>query len=519
MSFLQKLLAAFAFLVVLAGGLGLRATQQLAAVATTAQAERHDAGTVDTANKVAAALAALQLDLRGYLLGADGRFLDRLKADEDGYRAAISALQDAVSDNSDQQARVGELRRLVEGWRTDVRERATALAAQQATGEEARQLEAGAGEEARAAIQRKLGEIDAVQRELHENRVFALARVMAAFESFLLFATGGFVAALLLMAIFLSVGIVRPVSRIARAMWQVARGEPDVALPDLGRSDEVGEIAQIVELFKRTGEENERLRTAQQFFEKRLRDEKRIAVQNVTKAFETKVGSLMKALESSATQMETTAQSMSATADIASQQASVAAQSAEETIAQVQAILARNAGLAGSIKGIGRQATEEIETHITQVKAATRDVVSAVEGIEAFMSQIGEYAETGGQPAPSRPIIPTGVHHAGGSPDLSVILTPSHSPGPSAVSPAPLSRVAASTGPASPISGGPGVAAAPENRAFAPPPPPGSAVRPDAFELAPPSGPGEASMPENASGAGASPGQQAPASGSAGDGD
>jgi len=424
MSFFQKLLGAFAFLVILAGLLGFLGTQQIAGIGAASYAQRHSAETLDALAKVAAKLGEMQSSVRAHLLGGDDKFLDTYKAADNAYRAAFSELQDLANGNDEQQGRIDELRRLADSWRTEIAPREITLAARADSMEEARQFDVTTGAAAWTAIARKLAEIDTAQREFVSGRTASLKRAIGDQDTFLLFAAGGLVAAVAVVGLILILVIVQPVSRITRAMWEIAKGDLSVAVPGLGRTDEAGEMAQIVDVFKRSAEENDRLRSAQQFFEQRLKDEKRQAVQNVARAFETKVGTLMASLGNSAAQMENTAQSMSATADIANQQAATAAQTAEETVAQVQAILARSSGLASSIKGIGQQATEDIEAHITQVKTATRSVVSAVQGIEAFISEIDEYAETGGQPAPApRQIIPTGVAHASGDPGLGTVLT------------------------------------------------------------------------------------------------
>jgi methyl-accepting chemotaxis protein len=73
--------------------------------------------------------------------------------------------------------------------------------------------------------------------------------------------TGGGMALALVVAI---IGLARPVVRLTRAMRRLAEGDNAVDVPGLDRGDEIGEMAHAVEVFKRAGEERQRLEAEQE---------------------------------------------------------------------------------------------------------------------------------------------------------------------------------------------------------------------------------------------------------------
>ena len=85
-------------------------------------------------------------------------------------------------------------------------------------------------------------------------------------------------------------------------MTTLARGDSSVEVPDRARRDELGEMAQAVQIFKENGIKREQLEAQQN--QERISKERRAQVMDdLARAFETKVGDLVGSLSSAATEM------------------------------------------------------------------------------------------------------------------------------------------------------------------------------------------------------------------------
>jgi HAMP domain-containing protein len=71
------------------------------------------------------------------------------------------------------------------------------------------------------------------------------------------------------LAWLISRGVSGPVKRMCEAMRTLAAGDHSVAIPALGRKDEVGQMAAAVEIFKNNMIENARLSAEQEELKKR----------------------------------------------------------------------------------------------------------------------------------------------------------------------------------------------------------------------------------------------------------
>jgi len=149
--------------------------------------------------------------------------------------------------------------------------------------------------------------------------------------------------------------VTAPLGRICATVRRLADGDLEVQVTDGARRDEIGEVARAVEVFKKNALTAQRLEAERHEGEQRTRDEKQRAMQALARGFEAKVGSLVQALSSAATEMEATAQSMSATAEQTNQQSATVAAAAERASANVQTVATAAEELSSSIAEIGRQ--------------------------------------------------------------------------------------------------------------------------------------------------------------------
>ena len=149
-------------------------------------------------------------------------------------------------------------------------------------------------------------------------------------------------------------GVSRPVAAMTEAMRRLAGRDMKAEIAGLGRSDEIGRMAEAVQVFKGSMIEADRLAAVQEA-ERQVKERRATTIEALTRRFEANVGQLTLALSSAANEMEATAQSMSATAEQTSRQSLTVASAAGQASANVQTVAAAAEELSASIQEIGRQ--------------------------------------------------------------------------------------------------------------------------------------------------------------------
>jgi methyl-accepting chemotaxis protein len=212
--------------------------------------------------------------------------------------------------------------------------------------------------------------------------------------------------------------IVNPVSILTNAMNNLADGDKESAIPALDRSDELGTMAQAVQVFKENMIENDRLQAEQRETEqqavkdKQRRDEeKRVAdakaeedrrdaevkaeeerkqaLLDMADAFEESVMGVVGSLASATGEMQSSAQSMSSAAEQTSQQASAVAAASEEASTNVQTVASAAEELSSSVQEISRQVSQSNKIAQDAVEKA-KETNEQVEGLAGAAQKIGE---------------------------------------------------------------------------------------------------------------------------------
>ena len=112
------------------------------------------------------------------------------------------------------------------------------------------------------------------------------------------------------IAVWLGRSMAKPIQALGNAMRDISSGRHDVEVPGRGRSDEIGSMAQAVEVFKEGLIETGRLRAAQDEQRVAHESERRQAMHELAARFETGVGSVVELVGSAATELRGTADSM-----------------------------------------------------------------------------------------------------------------------------------------------------------------------------------------------------------------
>lgn len=204
---------------------------------------------------------------------------------------------------------------------------------------------------------------------------------------------GALVAVALLLVIGMSFllgrSIVKPILGMTAAMRKIAEGDTSIEVPARNRRDEVGGMAQSVQVFKDNMIEAARLRGEQDELKGRSEAEKKSLLGKMADDFEKGVRHSLDTLTGAATEMRATSQSMSATAEETSHQATTVAAVAEQASANVQTVAAATEELSSSVSEIGRQVAESTKIAGHAVEQANRTNVT-VQGLSAAAQKIGD---------------------------------------------------------------------------------------------------------------------------------
>jgi methyl-accepting chemotaxis protein len=192
--------------------------------------------------------------------------------------------------------------------------------------------------------------------------------------------TVGVMAVLTLLTFFLVARFVRPITGLTAGMKELAGGKFEVVLPGLERADEIGEMAQAVELFKvravekaqREAEERdaqaraaaeERSRIEERQAEERKAAEERQeqatkeAMHRIVNEFQASVGGVIDTVASAATELEASAGTLTHAADATQQRSNAVAAASEQASANVQSVASATEQLTASLHEINKQVT------------------------------------------------------------------------------------------------------------------------------------------------------------------
>jgi methyl-accepting chemotaxis protein len=182
--------------------------------------------------------------------------------------------------------------------------------------------------------------------------------------------------------------IARPVIGMTSAMGRLAAGDKAVVIPAKGNRDEIGEMAEAVEVFRQGMIKADELTAAAR--DESARQERRTkAVDGFIAAFDTSVTSMLGSLGSAAAEMQASSETMRATADESSQQSAAVAAAADQALANVQTVAAASEELSASITEISRQVAHSASIAGRAVEDAGRTDVT-VRSLADAATKIGD---------------------------------------------------------------------------------------------------------------------------------
>jgi methyl-accepting chemotaxis protein/CHASE3 domain sensor protein len=154
--------------------------------------------------------------------------------------------------------------------------------------------------------------------------------------------------------------IAKPILGMTAAMRKLADGDTTVAIPGVGRTDEIGQMAGTMQVFKDNRTAADRL-AAEQAAEHAAKEQRAAQLDMLTQGFEARAAELVGLVSAAATELQATAQSMTGTAGQTTQQATNVAAAAHQASANVQTVATAAEELASSVTEISRQVAQSAQ--------------------------------------------------------------------------------------------------------------------------------------------------------------
>mgnify|MGYP001806439844 CR=1 FL=1 len=168
------------------------------------------------------------------------------------------------------------------------------------------------------------------------------------------------------LAVWLTGTIVRPVHALTGSMKRLAEGDLAVAVPGLGRADEIGAMARAVEVFKDNAGEVQRLQGERAQREAAAERERREVRERLAGEIGATLGSVANAVAEAAERLEASARTLTDSSAQGSRQALSVASAARQVLSNVETVSAATEELSASAAEIGRRAREssDIARHV-----------------------------------------------------------------------------------------------------------------------------------------------------------
>jgi methyl-accepting chemotaxis protein len=182
--------------------------------------------------------------------------------------------------------------------------------------------------------------------------------------------------AALLLAAIVTLAVARmisaPIAGMTRAMTALAGGDHSAAIPGIDRRDEIGSMAQAVQVFKKGLAEADQLRAQQEESGRLAEIEKKRAMHKLVDDFDRAVGNIVQGVSAAATKLETAAGTLTKTADVSRELSGTVAAASEQASANVQSVATAAEEMTSTVQEISRQVRESSVIAAEAVKQASK---------------------------------------------------------------------------------------------------------------------------------------------------
>jgi methyl-accepting chemotaxis protein len=176
--------------------------------------------------------------------------------------------------------------------------------------------------------------------------------------------------------------VVKPLSGLRQRMASLSVGELDAPVANVERSDEVGQMARTVQVFRDAMIETNRMREDQRAGAQRQAAQRKTDMNRLADQFESEVGQIVTLVSAAASQLEASSTTLSNTAGTVEQVSKHASSASGEASKNVHSVAAASEELSTSIGEISRQ-----------VEASARIAGEAVEQAQKTDARISQLSQ------------------------------------------------------------------------------------------------------------------------------
>ena len=191
------------------------------------------------------------------------------------------------------------------------------------------------------------------------------------------------------LALLIGRGISNPIGAMTGAMGRLADGDLEGHIPAQDQTNEIGEMAAAVQVFKENAIRVKQMEAEQVEQERRAAEEKKAMMIKMADDFDASVGGVVESVASAATEMQSSSEAMAATAEQTSRQSTAVAAASEEASTNVQTVASAAEELSSSISEISRQVAQSSEIAGKAVNDA-KHTDEQIQGLAEAANKIGE---------------------------------------------------------------------------------------------------------------------------------
>ena len=256
--------------------------------------------------------------------------------------------------------------------------------------------DAGAAEAAHAKLEPSYAAhraiIDGIVKQASDDNAAleATATQRVTSFSYLVWSVSGVVVLIIALGILaIAFGVIRPVVRMTAVMKRLAQGDLDIEIPSAARKDEIGQMAQTVEVFKHSAAENAKLREHQRASAEDATEAKRSAMLKMAETVEQETARSVESISKATRGVDVAAKGLSALATTLSSDSQAVAAASEQSLANTQTVSAAAGQLTASIREIGSQIERASQVTGSAVRSGHR-AQEAIQSLSAVVSRIAE---------------------------------------------------------------------------------------------------------------------------------
>jgi methyl-accepting chemotaxis protein len=327
--------------------------------------------------------------LRDYLIEPDANFMADIQKSLDARAKDYDAAEKAYAEIPAGADEIALQKQVAESWKT-FRTAADEVIAHARKGDvaQARQINAERAAVAGRATDALLKKIvDLNDRGAEQSSLQAKSDYELAFRVVLLA-----LAAMIVLGICSAVFIVRDISvginSVLAPMRRLASGDLAAEIPRQGETNEIGQIADTLQIFKDALIANHAADEAAAR-EASIKMKRAETLDRVSREFEAMIGELTKSLSTASAEMEATASTLTSAANVTRQLSSAAADASRDVSESIQCTATATEEITSSVNEIGRQVLESSRVAQKAVEQAQKTDSSIAE-LSSAATRIGD---------------------------------------------------------------------------------------------------------------------------------